>query len=107
MSASAASSTTSRPIMQLLDLIGKKWLMRVIWEMHQGACTFRELQHRCGDVSPTIINRRVKELIEAGLVMKAQPSGYCLTSKGEELVELFLPLNRWAEDWAMARDADV
>jgi len=89
-----------RPVMVLIDLMGKKWVLRILWELHQGPCTFRELQNRCGDISPTIINKRVKELITMNLVTKAEPSGYLLTKYGEELIDLFHPLNAWAKKWS-------
>jgi DNA-binding HxlR family transcriptional regulator len=88
-----------RPIMILIDLLGKKWVMRILWEMNQGPCTFRELQKRCGGTSPTIINRRIKELTDFNLIMKRQPRGYELTDLGIELIELFYPLNEWVKKW--------
>ena len=92
-------SNSNRPVMILLELIGKKWVMRVLWELNEGSCTFRELQSRCGDVSPTMINKRLKELIEVDLVEKGGQGGYQLTNQAEKLIQLFLPLGRWAEVW--------
>ncbi|MEC8427843.1 MAG: helix-turn-helix domain-containing protein [Pseudomonadota bacterium] len=91
--------TTQRPIVELIDLLGKKWVMRIIWELKDDQCTFRELQSRCGDISPTIINRRIKELSGSRLVEKAD-SGYQLTKHGHELLELFTPINEFAQRWA-------
>jgi DNA-binding HxlR family transcriptional regulator len=99
--------TTSRPIMQLIDLLGKKWIMRILWEMNAGPCTFRELQGRCGGISPTVINSRMKDLVAADLIDKASPSGYQLTKSGEELLHLFGPLHQWAEQWVEKRDEQV
>lgn len=90
---------SSRPIMQLIDLLGRKWVMRILWEMNAGPCTFRQLQDRCGGISPTVINSRMKDLIAAKLIEKDSPSGYQLTKSGEELLKLFGPLNQWAEHW--------
>ncbi len=73
--------------------------MRVLWELNQETCTFREVQSRCGDISPTIISKRLKELIEVNLVKKNKPVGYQLTSSAEELFELFYPLNDWVKKW--------
>ena len=100
-STEVASST--RPIMQLIDLLGTKWIMRILWEMNAGPCTFRELQDRCGGISPTMINNRMKDLIAGNLVDKDSPNGYQLTELGQELLELFAPLNQWAEKWAEKR----
>jgi DNA-binding HxlR family transcriptional regulator len=96
----AEPASAVRPIMQLIDLLGKKWILRILWEMNAGPCTFRELQDRCGGISPTVINSRMKELMAANLVDKDSPSGYQLTDLGGELLLLFVPLNQWSELWA-------
>ncbi|MCG8611935.1 MAG: helix-turn-helix transcriptional regulator [Pseudomonadales bacterium] len=90
----------TRPIVALIDLLSKKWVLRMLWELNKGACTFRELQLRCGDVSPTIINRRIKDLHGAKLVSKSSSDGYKLTEQGEELIQLFYPVNEFATRWA-------
>ena len=92
-------SKNQRPIMRLIDLLGKKWMMRIIWELTGDPCSFRRLQERCGNISPTVLNNRIKELISVNLVTKAKPNGYCLTDIGMELVELFHPLNSWVNKW--------
>lgn len=102
--ASEVEEKSTRPIMQLIDLLGTKWIMRILWEMNTGPCTFRQLQERCGGISPTMINNRMKDLIVANLIDKDSPSGYQLTDLGKELVILFSPLNQWAEQWAVKRD---
>lgn len=89
-----------RPIVELIDMLGKKWMMRIIWEMSKGPCTFRELQSRCGNISPTSVNLRLKELVKKNLVAKSKPNGYCLSPLGEELMELFEPLNTWVKKWS-------
>ena len=55
-------SKTGRPIMALMDLLGRRWALRVIWELRDGRLTFRALQEACGGVSPTVLNQRVREL---------------------------------------------
>ena len=91
---------SSRPIMRLLDLLGKKWMLRIVWELSKSNHTFRELQAACGDISPTIVNRRVKELVTANLVEKTDESGYGLTPLGRELVSMLGPMNQWSKKWA-------
>jgi DNA-binding HxlR family transcriptional regulator len=96
----AKPASAPRPIMELIDLLGKKWVLRILWEMNTGPCTFRQLQDRCGGISPTVINGRMKDLMAANLVDKDSPSGYQLTDLGKELLLLFIPLNQWAQQWA-------
>ena len=64
-------SRSGRPIMALLDLLSRRWTLRVIWELREGRLTFRALQEACGGVSPTVLNERVRELRESGLLESA------------------------------------
>src|SRR5258705_10580770 len=68
-------SRSGRPIMALLDLLGRRWTLRVIWELRGGRLTFRALQEACGGVSPTVLNERVGELRESGLLESAGAAG--------------------------------
>lgn len=92
-------SRSGRPIMVLLDLLGRRWTMRVLWELRGEALSFRALQAACSGMSPSVLNQRLAELREARLV-EAGESGYALSPRGRELLALFAPLNRWAERWA-------
>lgn len=94
-------STTGRPIMALLDLLGRRWTLRIVWELREQPKRFRALQDLIG-ASPTIVNTRLAELREAKLVELDEAVGYRLTTLGNELLRLFLPLHLWSEKWAKA-----
>ena len=94
-------SRTGRPIMALLDLLGRRWTLRIVWELREKPKRFRDLQDLIG-ASPTIVNTRLAELREAKLVELDADSGYRLTALGKELLRLFLPLHTWSEKWAKA-----
>lgn len=91
-------STTGRPIMALLDLLGRRAALRILWELRGEALTFRALQEAAG-TNPSVLNTRLKELREAGIVAQTN-EGYALTSHGRNLLESLLPLVEWAEGWA-------
>ncbi len=92
-------SDSGRPIMALFDLLGRRWSLRVLWELYQAPATFRELQTRCEGLSPSVLNTRIGELREAQLVENGS-AGYQLSSLGQELALQCLPLAHWAEGWA-------
>lgn len=92
-------SSSGRPIMALLDLLGRRWSLRVLWELQRSPASFRELQARCEGLSPSVLNTRLGELRRALLVENGE-DGYRLTANGEELVRRCLPLAEWAEHWA-------
>lgn len=85
--------------MALLDLLGRRWALRILWELREGALTFRELQARCGGMSPSVLNERLAELREAGIVAGGA-EGYALTAVGARLLRDLGPLQHWADRWA-------
>src|SRR3954470_14276410 len=97
-------SRTGRPVMAALDLLGRRWALRILWELREEpAGTFRELQARCGNVSSSVLNERLRELREAGILATQRPSGYALTEEGQSLLEALAPIDDWAERWGKAR----
>ncbi|CAG1018376.1 hypothetical protein BURC_03147 [Burkholderiaceae bacterium] len=100
--AGVRGSATGRPIMALLDLLGRRWALRILWELREGHPeTFRALQARMDELSPSILNTRMKELRAAQLV-ELSADGYALTPLGTRLLGLMLPLDQWAKGWAKA-----
>jgi DNA-binding HxlR family transcriptional regulator len=96
-------SKTGKPVMVLLDVLGQRWTLRVLWELRESPTNFRELQTRCDDVSPTVLNKRLRELRDLSLV-EHSVTGYGLTIHGKALIQQLLPLNLWAEEWAQSFD---
>ena len=93
-------SQSGRPIMALLDLLGRRWTLRIIWELREQTLTSRALRAACDEASPTVLQARLSELRKAGLVELKPASGYRLTALGTDLLENFLPLHRFAERWS-------
>ncbi|MDR3542622.1 MAG: helix-turn-helix domain-containing protein [Desulfosporosinus sp.] len=92
-------SHSGTPINALFDLLGRRWALGILWNLEKGPCTFRNLQERCGDISPSILNSRIKDLREADLVEKSL-NGYVLTQRGKELRAIILPLGKWSAVWS-------
>jgi len=93
-------SRSGRPVMALLDLLGRRWSLRILWELREERkMTSRELRTACDEASPTVLQARLSELREAGFLGLAPEGGYSLTPQGRELCETFLPLHRFAERW--------
>jgi DNA-binding HxlR family transcriptional regulator len=91
-------STTGRPIMALLDLLGRRAALRVLWELRSERLTFRGLE-AAADTNPSVLNTRLTELRDAGIV-DHDGEGYGLTDHGRTLLDRLAPLNAWADAWA-------
>lgn len=85
-------------VYSLLEYIGKRWALRLLWELGNGPATSRMLRSRCG-VSPSVLQTRVDELRTAGLVDSGE-NGYELTVMGQKLVGVLSPLNEFSDLWA-------
>ncbi|EPN8460236.1 HxlR family transcriptional regulator [Vibrio cidicii] len=91
-------SSSGVAIMAVFDLLGRKWNMRILWELRSEPLSFRALQERCDGMSPSVLNTRIKQLSEAQLVVTTT-QGYQLTSLGLTLMETLDPLRAWAKEW--------
>jgi DNA-binding HxlR family transcriptional regulator len=86
--------------MALLDLLGRRWTLRIMWELRDSTPqTFRALQALCEDVSSSVLTTRLRELNEANLVTH-EGDGYVLTDQGASLLSHLRPLDTWATNWA-------
>lgn len=93
-------SKTGRPLMAAFDLLGRRGVLRILWELREGAAfTFRELQ-AAAELSPATLNTRLRELREAGVVEVDE--GYRLSELGAKLLPALEPLHGWAVAWAKA-----
>jgi DNA-binding HxlR family transcriptional regulator len=83
------------PTAALFDLLGRRWALRILWELRDEAATFQALQERCDSMSPSVLSQRLGELREARLVEKGEAGAYRLTEQGRTLLDRL----RWVEDW--------
>jgi DNA-binding HxlR family transcriptional regulator len=102
MSQRVRGSTTGRPIMVALDLLGRRWALRVLWELRDGPVGPRELRERCDRMSSSVLYERLRELTAAGLVARTADDRYELTRHGRSLGTAIEPLDAWARRWVAA-----
>ncbi len=95
---------TSASMARALDYCGRRWALRVIWELRSEALTFRRLQEACGGISPSVLQRRLNELRALGVVELVPRLGYRLSVFGERLFPLLARLDEWSEGLAPERD---
>jgi DNA-binding HxlR family transcriptional regulator len=93
-------SHSGRPIMALLDLLGRRWALRIIWELRGDALSYVDLRACCDEMSTSVLSQRLTELKEAGIIIQNNGSDYTLSEDGSDLLRALLPLNDWATRWA-------
>ena len=86
--------------MAALDLLGRRWALRILWELRDGPFGFRDLQERCDGMSSSVLSDRLRELRDAALVLRDDQDRHALTELGGSLSSAIAPLDAWAERWA-------
>lgn len=90
--------------MAALDLFGRRWSLRILWELRAGPLGFRPLQKQCDDMSSSVMRQRLTELLDAQVIQQLPDSRYELTPLGQEARHALIPLAHWAGRWAAAID---
>jgi DNA-binding HxlR family transcriptional regulator len=88
--------TAARPVENALDLLGRRWALRLVWELRRSTLTFSELRERTG-ISPSVLSARLGELVDADVLERDGGRRYRLSGRGRELARILYELNRWAE----------
>ena len=98
-------SDTGRPVMAALDLLGRRWTLRVIWELHRHPAPtgFRDLQRHCDAMSSSVLSTRLTELRESEIAEQTPDGAWRLTPLGADLVTAMGPLLDWSRVWAERR----
>jgi len=97
-------SQTGRPLMAALDLLGRRWALRLLWELRTEPLGARALRQRCDGMSSSVLYDRLNELGGAGLITKDTSGDYMLTPLGADLGAALDPLDRWSQRWAAQYD---
>jgi len=102
------------PVAKALELLGEKWSLLIIRELHMGATRFNELQRGLTLISPTVLTKRLKELSDAELVLRKKIPDqrgyeYFLTQAGTETLPILTTIGEWGMRWARGdlRDTDL
>ena len=87
-------------MLALLELLGRRWALRIVWELRLEPATFQSLQVRCDSMSTSVLSQRLVELREAQLVEKDQGGSYRLTDPGSRLLARLDGMEEWTQEWA-------
>ncbi len=86
--------------MAALDLLGRRWALRILWELRDGPTGARALRAKCDGMSSSVLYDRLRDLGAAGLVDRTDEDEYVLSDVGAALGTALKPLDTWADRWA-------
>jgi len=90
--------------MAAMDLLGRRWALRILWELRDGPTGARALRAKCDGMSSSVLYDRLRDLGAAGLIDRTRQDEYVLTDVGAALGSALKPLDRWADSWAASLD---
>ena len=88
--------------MAAMDLLGRRWALRILWELRDGPLGARALQTQCDRMSSSVLYERLEELTDAGLLARDEAGAYLLTDLGAALAPALESLDSWAQRWSEA-----
>ncbi len=98
------------PVAKAMELLDQRWTLLVIREMLCGSTRFNDLRRGVPHMSPTLLSKRLHQLVRAGLVERREGSEvhYVLTPAGLELQQVVQALGTWGVRWVgELGDADL
>jgi len=88
-------------IESIVDIIGKKWNLLIIWHLRGGCLRFTELQQRICNVNSKTITKHLRDLeghavITRRVYAEVPPRvEYALTERGEALLPIIESMLEW------------
>jgi DNA-binding HxlR family transcriptional regulator len=91
------------PIERGMRIIGGKWKGSILWHLQDGPVRFNDLARQLGGASKKMVNQRLKEMEEIGLVkrkvicIRPVAVAYEITEFGRSSLTVLEQLKDWAE----------
>ncbi|WP_067824549.1 winged helix-turn-helix transcriptional regulator [Nocardia inohanensis] len=90
--------SATQPPLAAMDLLGQRWMLRIVWELQPGPQGFLGLRRRMDNCSSSMLSVRLQRLQEAGVLVKREDKAYELTTAGTELATALEPLWQWSRE---------
>jgi len=93
------------PVAMAAEILCTRWTVVLLRELMAGSTRFNELRRGVPRMSPALLSQRLKELEQAGLIMRRPVRGepgtldYRLTEAGDDLKPLVEAFGRWGQRW--------
>lgn len=104
------------PVAKATEIIGERWTLLILRELVLGTHRFSDFQRALSRISPSLLAKRLKDLEQAGIIIKKSQHGrrgyeYYLTPAGKQLSPIIEHLATWGMRWARSqlseRELDV
>jgi len=91
------------PVAMAAEIICSRWTVLVMRELLCGTTRFNDLRRGVPRMSPTLLSKRLRELVEAGVITAGKGASgateYRLTAAGEDLRDVVMSMGAWGQRW--------
>jgi len=94
------------PVAKAAEVLGDRWTVLILRDMHTGALRFNDLFRGLPGISRSVLTQRLRRLERDGLIERqlderGRTSGYVLTAAGVGLAPVLASLTDWVNQWIM------
>jgi DNA-binding HxlR family transcriptional regulator len=92
---------------EVLDIIGGKWAMPIIYILSKGKMRFKEIERSVEGINTRMLVKELKNMEANGIITRevfatVPPTvEYTLTVKGEKLLPSIVTLHHWGQEFAV------
>ena len=92
---------------EVLDIIGGKWAMPMIYILSKGKMRFKELERSVEGINTRMLVKELKNMEANGIITRevfatVPPTvEYTLTNKGEKLLPSIVSLHTWGQEFTV------
>ncbi len=90
------------PVAKAMELLDERWTLLIVRELVSGSQHFNELRRGLPRMSPTLLSKRLRQLVRVGIVDREANGNevrYVLTPAGNELKPVVEALGAWGIRW--------
>lgn len=98
-------SENSCSLKDVLEIIGGKWAMPIIYTLSKGKLRFKELERTVEGINTRMLVKELKNMEQNGIIKRdifatVPPTvEYTLTDKGEKLLPSIISLYNWGKQY--------
>jgi DNA-binding HxlR family transcriptional regulator len=90
------------PVAKAMELLDERWTLLIVRELVTGSQHFNELRRGVPRMSPSLLSKRLSQLVRAGIVDRRDDGSdvrYVLTPAGRDLQPVVEALGVWGTRW--------
>ncbi|MBI1904979.1 MAG: helix-turn-helix transcriptional regulator [Rhodocyclales bacterium] len=90
-----------------MRMLGGKWKGSILWHLKDGPVRFNDLARQLGGVSKKMVDQRLKEMEEQGLIVREVLStrpiavAYSITEMGHSALGVLEQLKAWTDAYGL------